>query len=502
MFCKALLTMGLKQSVHDPCLFSGNLSSDPNPSPKSAIHVGIYVDDFVFYSEDPAAEALFQKELKKHVVVDFMGDVDYFLGTAFTWKRHTDGNLSVHLCQSAFTEFSAHRYGVDRFNRTPNMTPYRSGFPIDSIPSPHPKDPDLKRRTKVYQGIIGSINWLATCTRPDVSPVLSFLASYSHNPSHQHYLSAIHVLKYLYSTSDYGISFHSDASHTLQAFNHFPHHHDKEAYSDATPPPSPGDCHSLTAFSDACWGGQHGNAVKDGVPLELFKYRSMSGYVICRTGGPIAWKSIRQGQTALSSCEAEIIATNECTTDLQSIRFRAQDLGMQDAYERTTIYNDNQAAVDWAAACTNKGTKHLNLRENYVRELHQNGTTKVTHIPGVINASDLFTKELKDAAHFRRCRDSMMVSRANFDRCGHVMPSHRQKHDDLPYYTIRSPKTLEASRPPQPRRISAAARASVSRTSGKKVSYHSCHSHLGQGGDGLSVVSWRFPCGQRSRSAC
>jgi hypothetical protein len=92
---------------------------------------------------------------------------------------------------------------------------------------------------------------------------------------------------------------------------------------------------------------------------------------------------------------------------------------MKDAYERTTVYNDNQAAVDWAAACTNKGTKHLNLRENYVRELHQNGTMKVTHIPGIINASDLFTKELKDAAHFRRCRDSMMVSKANFDRCGH-----------------------------------------------------------------------------------
>jgi hypothetical protein len=158
--------------------------------------------------------------------------------------------------------------------------------------------------------------------------------------------------------------------------------------------------------------------------------------------------------------------------EFQSIRFCTQDLGMQDAYECTTIYSDNQATVDWAAACTNKGTKHLNLRENYVRKLHQNGTTKVTHIPGVINASDLFTKELKDAAHFHRCRDSMMVSRANFDRRGHLMPSHRQKHDDLPYYTIRSPKTLEASRSPQLCRLSAAACASVlTRTTGKKVSY-------------------------------
>jgi hypothetical protein len=145
----------------------------------------------------------------------------------------------------------------------------------------------------------------------------------------------------MYSTADYGISFHSNASNTTQAFNHFPHYHNKEAYTDASPP-SPGDCISLTAFSDACWGGQVGNSIPDGTPLELFKLRSMSGYLICRTGGPLAWKSIRQDQIAQSSCEAEIIATNECTTDLASLRLRAQDLGMTNAFTRATIYNDNQ----------------------------------------------------------------------------------------------------------------------------------------------------------------
>ena len=175
-------------------------------------------------------------------------------------------------------------------------------------------------------------------------------------------------------------------------------------------------------------------------------------FAVCRTGGPLAWKSIRQNQTALSSCEAEIVATNECTTELQSLRYRDQDLGMSDAFERTTVYNDNKAAVDWAAACTNKGTKHINLRENYIRELHQSGITKVTHIPGVVNASDLFTKELKDQAHFRRCRDSFMVSLTNFNTSGHILPSHHQNKEDLPYYSIRSPLILEKSRPTGPLR--------------------------------------------------
>ena len=43
-------------------------------------------------------------------------------------------------------------------NRTPNMTPYRLGYPIDSIPAADAENPDLARRTKVYQSIVRCIN--------------------------------------------------------------------------------------------------------------------------------------------------------------------------------------------------------------------------------------------------------------------------------------------------------------------------------------------------------
>jgi hypothetical protein len=477
MVTKILKDIGLQPSPHDACLYSGiidapnqspastsNNNSNNNPNntsdstapestsstfdlpttPRQEIHIGLYVDDFVFYSKSTEEEELFKQVLASKIKVDFMGDVDYFLGTAFTWKRLPDDHVSVHLGQSAFTEFTGHRFGVDKMNMTPNMTPYRSGYPIDSIDSADPADPDLKRRTKVYQSIVGSINWLATCTRPDIAPALTFLASYSLAPSHQHYKSAIHALKYLMSTSEYGISYHSNACQSLQAFNHFPHHHDKEAYNDATPP-SPSECHNLTAYSDACWGSQIGNAVPDGTPVELFKFRSLSGFVICRSGGPIAWKSIRQERTALSSCEAEIIATNECVTELQSIKNRAQDLGMVDASDRTPVYNDNAACVQWSASVTNKGIKHLNLRENQVRECHHDRIARILHIPGIINPSDLFTKEIKDAAHFRRLRDCMMVSKTAWVKYHHNVPSHVTAAERLlPYYSLHSQREVPA----------------------------------------------------------
>ena len=178
----------------------------------------------------------------------------------------------------------------------------------------------------------------------------------------------------------------------------------------------------------------------DGTPLELFKFRSMSGLLICRSGGPISWRALRQDHTALSSCEAEILATNECVKETESIKLRAIDLGMLDGTSTTQVYNDNAACVQWSASCTTKGIKHLNLRENMVREHQASGACNVTHIPGQINPSDIFTKEMRDSAHFRRLRDSMMVSKAAFLKYHHNVPSHVIAADRIiPYYSIRSP---------------------------------------------------------------
>ena len=94
------------------------------------------------------------------------------------------------------------------------MPLYGSGLPTDSIPPVDPLDPDLPCRRQVYQIIVGCINWLATLTRPEIAPVLTFIASYSNYPHLQHYKDAVHALKYLTSTNEYGISFHSKSSST------------------------------------------------------------------------------------------------------------------------------------------------------------------------------------------------------------------------------------------------------------------------------------------------
>ena len=89
MITKILTEIGLVASPHDPCLFTSVVmnSSAPNlPSaPHKPIHVELYIDDFVFFSEDPMEEERFMKVLSEvsTVKIDFMGIVDYFLRTAF-----------------------------------------------------------------------------------------------------------------------------------------------------------------------------------------------------------------------------------------------------------------------------------------------------------------------------------------------------------------------------------------------------------------------------------
>jgi len=113
-------------------------------------------------------------------------------------------------------------------------------------------------------------------------------------------------------------------------------------------------------------------------------------------------------------------------------------MDMPNATVATPFYNDNQACVNRSVSVTNKGTKHINLWENKVPGVHTEKSPCITHIPGIINASNIFTKEIKDAAHYPCLRDTMIASRANFLRFSHTVPVHLTEKSVLAYYSIMS----------------------------------------------------------------
>jgi len=170
---------------------------------------------------------------------------------------------------------------------------------------------------------------------------------------------------------------------------------------------------TLSSYSDVCWDSQIGNAVADGTLLPLFKFRSMSGGIIFRNGGPVGWLGERQDQTSLSSCEAEIRATNATSKKVVDFRNICQSMvdsghNLQDIVSPTLLFNVNEACVKWSYNMTSKAAHHIELRENSVREWIQSKLLSVKHVSGKLNPSDIFPKEMQDGTHFWRLRDSFM----------------------------------------------------------------------------------------------
>jgi hypothetical protein len=88
------------------------------------------------------------------------------------------------------------------------------GF-MDSKPSSTPYDPSmtLRKNKKIardqlrYSQIIGSLMYLASTTRPDISFAVSKLSRYMSNPGDDHWHALKRVLRYLKSTMSFGIHY-------------------------------------------------------------------------------------------------------------------------------------------------------------------------------------------------------------------------------------------------------------------------------------------------------
>jgi len=195
--------------------------------------------------------------------------ISHFLGIEFTWIQHANNNLSISLTQQFFTEFFLDYLGVCHDGISTFTIPYRSHQDISVTERDHLR---LK-----YQSIVGSLNWLAHTTRPNI--LIVFFSSTSN------------VAHYLSTTKNLGIYFTRTKLSTMESFLHFP-----------IPP-------NLLSMSDANWGVQDASQTKCSQDLPLFASRSMSTFYIDLLG-PLHWLSKQQKVTAGSSTEAKIYATN------------------------------------------------------------------------------------------------------------------------------------------------------------------------------------------------
>jgi hypothetical protein len=160
-----LHSLGLGDNALDLCLFTGTIVDPSNPAaPPSTdpLTLGFYVDDFIYFSKDPEVKRQFKQLLADLITVEFMGTVDWFLGTHFQWL-YSNYAVSVHLSQMGFAAHLIESNNAHSRNITPDATPYCPDLPIDAIPDSDKDDdcPALIKRKQHYQSVVSLIGWLA-----------------------------------------------------------------------------------------------------------------------------------------------------------------------------------------------------------------------------------------------------------------------------------------------------------------------------------------------------
>jgi Reverse transcriptase (RNA-dependent DNA polymerase) len=238
----------------------------------------------------------------------------------------------------------------------------------DANPVTTPLDPNTNlkvnaevreaNRSNDYASLIGSLQYLATATRPDIAHAVSRLAAYTANPTFEHYSAAKRVLRYIKGTKTYGITYRAGSTRHV----------------------GPLDTNLFYGFSDAAFANADDN-------------RSISGYVFLSNGGAITWGSKKQTTIALSSTEAEYVALSEASREAIWLRYLYGELGFIQK-EPILLLGDNDGSIAMAKNPEfHKRTKHVDIRWHWVRELVRDGLINIVDCRDPQQTADILTKQ-------------------------------------------------------------------------------------------------------------
>jgi hypothetical protein len=97
---------------------------------------------------------------------------------------------------------------------------------------------------------------------------------------------------------------------------------------------------------------------------------------------------------ALSSTEAEYVALTQALQEGIWLRNSLQQMDIP-CPSPLIISTDNNGALSLASNDSSHGrAKHIDIRYHFIRSHIENSEFKITHMPGIINTADIFTKSL------------------------------------------------------------------------------------------------------------
>src|SRR5262249_11137396 len=118
-----------------------------------------------------------------------LGDLQWFLGIKVTYNPSVQ---RIWLSQQSYIDDIARR-----FRLTDQRT---SSTPLATIQLTSSDETTDNSHTHLYQRKVGSLNYAAIVTRPDIAYATSQLSRYLTNPSNTHMEQANRCIQYLYGT--------------------------------------------------------------------------------------------------------------------------------------------------------------------------------------------------------------------------------------------------------------------------------------------------------------
>ena len=352
---------GLQNSNLDPCLWI---------HPK--VMIFLYVDDLLI-AGDPKHVRRVRDALFNEFKMTDEGFPTKFLGISITRTESGIHMSSLPLIRDLIST-------MELMEAPPRKCPMDPNFYTRT------REPSRKlteRGIAKYQAVIGSLLYIATCTRPDVALAVGILSQFMIAPTEYHMTAARRIVCYLKGTANLGLLIEPRAEcemSTLVAAS------DSLAY----------DSKKLSSFTDSDYA-------------TAFTRRSRTGFCIYWGNTLVSWKSRKQSVVALSTAEAELYALTDGAKELYYGARIANELVHGRPFEDhfsidvPNLYCDNQSTI---RVISNKGdrhdvVKHVDIRQKWLRERHDDRDFNVAYVSTHDNVADVFTKPLPAPAFLK-----------------------------------------------------------------------------------------------------
>ena len=376
-----LRNLGFKQSKYDMDLWYIDKGSHYE-------YIATFVDDLLVWSKDPMA---IMKELEKIYILKGVGVPEYYLGGDVEMLDEHWNSDHVCLALSAGTYIKnlipkfERLFGVEAFKTY--KTPMEEGLHPELDDSPFCSDDDAAK----FRSIIGSLNWIITLGRFDVSYATSSLSRFGMAPREGHLKAALRILGYLKAFSKgrviYGVNYPDHSKYPVED-----HPNWTEFYPDAeeeVPPDMPlpkGKPVRITVYVDA----DHAH--------DQVTRRSVTGIVLFLNNTPIRVVCKRQKTVETSTYGSELVAARVATELVMEMRYMLRMLGVPLDGPALMLGDNMSVVLNTTLPSSVLKKKHCAISYHRVREAIAAKILRFAHVPSPENIADIATKPLGNAA--------------------------------------------------------------------------------------------------------